>query len=38
MDEVLAIQQEGREKRRAAEKELAAIEGELRAKLLDIRQ
>ena len=38
MDEVLAIQQEGREKRRAAEQELAAIEGELRAKLLDIRQ
>ena len=38
MDEVLVIQQEGREKRKAAEQELAAIEGELRAKLLDIKQ
>ncbi len=38
MDEVLSIQQQGREKRRAAEKELAAIEGELRQKLLEIRQ
>lgn len=38
MDEVLVIQQEGREKRKAAEQELAAIEGQLRAKLLDIKQ
>ena len=38
MDEVLVIQQEGREKRKAAEQELAAIESELRAKLLDIKQ
>ena len=36
MDEVLAIQQDGREKRRAAEGELARIEGELRSKLLEI--
>jgi len=36
MDEVLAIQNEGREKRRAAEGELQRIEGELRAKLLEI--
>ena len=36
MDEVLAIQQDGREKRRAAESELARIEGELRSKLLEI--
>ena len=35
MDEVLAIQQDGREKRRAAEGELARIEGELRSKLLE---
>lgn len=37
MDEVLTIQQEGREKRKAAEKELANIEGQLRAKLLEYR-
>ena len=38
MDEVLSIQQAGREKRRNAEAELAAIEAELRSKLLEIRQ
>ncbi len=38
MDEVLNIQQQGREKRRNAESELAAIENELRAKLLEIRK
>ncbi len=37
MDEVLEIQQQGKEKRRAAEKELATIEGELRAKILEVR-
>lgn len=38
MDEVLTIQQAGREKRKNAEQELATIEAELRAKLLEIRQ
>lgn len=38
MDEVLSIQQSGKEKRRNAEAELAAIEAELRSKLLEIRQ
>ena len=38
MDEVLAIQAEGREKRRNAEIELANIESELKAKLLEINQ
>ena len=38
MDEVLNIQQQGREKRRNAEAELATIEGELRAKILEIRK
>ena len=38
MDEVLSIQQQGKEKRRNAEAELAAIETELRNKLLEIRQ
>ena len=38
MDEVLEIQQQGKEKRRAAEQELATIEGELRAKILEVRQ
>ena len=38
MDEVLAIQQDGREKRRAAEGELARIESELRSKLLEINK
>lgn len=37
MDEVLNIQQQGREKRRNAEAELATIEGELRSKILEIR-
>ena len=37
MDEVLSIQEQGREKRRAAEQELATIEGELRQKILEIR-
>ncbi|MCL1826271.1 MAG: toxic anion resistance protein [Betaproteobacteria bacterium] len=37
LDEVLHIQQEGRDKRRAAEHELAMIESELKAKLLEIR-
>ena len=36
LDEVQKIQDEGREKRRAAEAELGKIEGELRAKLLEI--
>ena len=38
MDEVLEIQQQGKEKRRAAEQELATIEGELRAKILETRK
>ena len=37
MDEVLNIQQQGREKRRSAEQELAQIEGELRRKILEVR-
>jgi len=37
LDEVLKIQQEGREKRKAAEAELARIEGELKNKLLELR-
>ena len=37
MDEVLTIQQNGRARRIEAEKELANIEGELRAKILEIR-
>jgi len=37
LDEVLLIQREGRDKRRAAETELARIEGELKNKLLDVR-
>ena len=37
MDEVLNIQQQGREKRRSAEQELAEIEGELRRKILEVR-
>lgn len=36
LDEVLKIQTEGREKRRAAELELARMEGELKQKLLEI--
>ena len=35
MDEVLEIQSQGREKRLAAEKQLATIEGELKAKMLE---
>ena len=38
MDEVLTIQQQGKEKRRSAEKELADIETQLRQKILEIRQ
>ncbi len=37
MDEVLNIQQQGKEKRRNAEAELAAIEDELRQKMLETR-
>jgi len=37
MDEVLNIQQQGREKRRSAEQELATIEAELRAKIVERR-
>ncbi len=37
LEEVTRIQDDGREKRRQAEKELQQIEGELRKKLLDIR-
>jgi len=37
LDEVLHIQQDGRDKRRAAEHELAKIESELKTKLLEIR-
>ena len=36
MDEVLAIQQQGREKRIAAEQELHNIENQLKAKLLEM--
>ena len=38
LDEVVKIQDEGRTKRREAETELGRIEGELKKKLLDIRQ
>ena len=37
LDEVMKIQTEGREKRKAAELELNRIEGELKQKLLEIR-
>ena len=37
LDEVLQIQQEGREKRRAAETELCRIEEQLKSKLLEVR-
>ena len=37
LDEVIKIQDEGRAKRAAAEEELGRIEGELKAKLLEIR-
>ena len=36
LDEVMRIQDEGREKRRSAEAELGRIEGELRSKLLEV--
>ena len=38
MDEVITIQKDGREKRKAAEAELANIESQLRQKLLEINQ
>ena len=38
LDEVIAIQREGHEKRQAAEAELARIEGQLNQKLLQINQ
>ena len=38
MDEVLTIQQQGHERRVAAEQELANIEGELRQKILETRR
>ncbi len=38
LDEVVKIQNDGRQKRREAELELGRIEGELKQKLLDIRQ
>ncbi len=38
MDEVLAIQKEGREKRKAAEAELTRIEDQLKAKLLEVHK
>ncbi len=37
LDEVMRIQQEGREKRRAAEAEMQKMEGELKSKLLELR-
>ena len=37
IDEVLTIQAEGRQNRRAAEQELGRIEGELKQKLLEVR-
>ena len=37
LDEVVKIQEEGKQKRRLAEEELGKIEGELKQKLLDIR-
>ena len=37
LDEVMKIQQEGREKRRAAVAEIGRLEGDLKAKLLEIR-
>ena len=38
MDEVLTIQQEGRQKRQAAEGQLKIIENDLRNKLLELRK
>ena len=37
IDEVMTIQKEGREKRKAAEVELLKIEGQLKSKLLEVR-
>ena len=37
IDEVMTIQKEGREKRKAAEAEILKIEGELKSKLLEVR-
>ena len=37
-DEVMNIQREGREKRRAAEAEIYRLEGELKEKLLQIQK
>lgn len=37
LDEVIRIQEEGRQKRAEAENELGRIENQLRQKLLDIR-
>ena len=38
LDEVLNIQREGAQKRKEAEVELGRIEGELRAKLMELRK
>ena len=38
LDEVMRIQTEGHQKRMEAEKELGRIEGELKNKLLELRQ
>ena len=38
LDEVMQIQQEGRQKRQEAELEMRRIEGELKQKLLEIRK
>ena len=38
LDEVLQIQNEGRQKRQQAEVELRKIEGELKQKLLEVRR
>ena len=37
LDEVMRIQDEGKQKRREAEVELAKIEGELKQKLMELR-
>ena len=37
LDEVMNIQREGAQKRKAAEQELGRIEGELKQKLLELR-
>ena len=38
LDDVMKIQQEGREKRQAAEADMRRMENELRTKLLEIRR